>query len=80
MIDIVKILTHQKGLLFRNGEFAGLLDAGRHWLFGRTHVEVVSQRDPWLTHRELDVIVKSGAGGPGDRTGPEGLRAGAGVD
>ncbi len=61
LIDTVKILTHQKGLLFRNGEFKGLLDAGRHWLLGQTHVDVVSQRDPWLIHRELDVIVKSGA-------------------
>ena len=52
------------GLYFRDGEFQGLLGAGRHWFFdplGKVRVEVVSQRDPWLVHEKLDVIVKSGA-------------------
>ena len=38
--------------------------AGRHWFFdplGKVKVEVVSQREPWLVHEKLDVIVKSGA-------------------
>jgi len=41
-----------------------LLTKGRHWLFDplwKVRVDVVSQRDPWLNHDKLDVIVKSGA-------------------
>ena len=41
-----------------------MLSAGRHWFFdplNKVRVDVVSQRDPWLAHSDLDVIVKSGA-------------------
>ncbi len=60
----VHIRSFEIGLLFRDGEFKGLVEAGRHWFFdplGRVRVDVVSQRDPWLVHEKLDVIVKSGA-------------------
>src|ERR1051326_2023601 len=60
----VKIHAYEGGLYFRDGEFRGLLEAGRHWLFdplGRARVEVVSLRAPWLVHEKLDIIVKSGA-------------------
>jgi len=60
----VKIRSFEKGLLFRNGEFERLLDAGKHWFFDpfdEIRVDVVSMRDPWLVHDQLDVIVKSGA-------------------
>jgi regulator of protease activity HflC (stomatin/prohibitin superfamily) len=59
-----KIRTYEMGLLFRDGEFRGLLGAGAHWFFdplGKVKVDVVSQRDPWLVHEKLDLIVKSGA-------------------
>ena len=59
----VKIRSYEAGLYFRDGEFWGLLTAGRHWLFDpfwKVRVDVVSQRLPWLTHEKLDVIVKSG--------------------
>jgi regulator of protease activity HflC (stomatin/prohibitin superfamily) len=59
-----KIRTYEMGLLFRDGEFRGLLEAGTHWFFdplGKVRVDVVSQRDPWLVHEKLDLIVKSGA-------------------
>ncbi len=59
-----KIRSYEVGLLFRDGEFRGLLDAGTHWFFdpfGKVRVDVVSQRDPWLVHEQLDLIVKSGA-------------------
>jgi len=62
-IKTVKIKTYEKGLYFRDGEFMGLLDAGRHWLASLTgdiRVDVVSQRWPWLVHEDLDIIVKSG--------------------
>ncbi len=58
-----KIRSFEMGLLFREGEFRGLLEAGTHWMwdpFGKCQVEVVSQRTPWLIHEQLDLIVKSG--------------------
>lgn len=64
MFKTVKIRNYEIGLLFRDGEFKGLLGAGRHWFFdplGKVRVSVVSQREPWLVHEKLDVIVKSGA-------------------
>ena len=60
----IKIRSYEIGLHFRDREFKGLLTKGRHWLFdplGKVRVEIVSQRDPWLVHEKLDVIVKSGA-------------------
>ena len=60
----VKIRNYEVGLHFRDGEFQGLLGAGRHRLFdplGKVRVDVVSRRDPWLVHEKLDVLVKSGA-------------------
>jgi hypothetical protein len=64
MLKIVKVRSYEMGLYFRDGEFKGLLGAGRYWFvdpFGKVRVEVVSQRAPWLVHEKLDMIVKSGA-------------------
>lgn len=58
-----KIRSYEMGLLFLDGEFRGLVEAGTRWFFdplGKVHVDVVSQRDPWLVHEKLDLIVKSG--------------------
>ena len=60
----VMIRSYEVGLYFRDGEFQRLLTAGRHWLFDplwKVRVDVVSQREPLITHDKLDVIVKSGA-------------------
>jgi regulator of protease activity HflC (stomatin/prohibitin superfamily) len=60
----IKIRSYELGLVFRDGEFARLIGPGRRWIFdllGRTQVQVVSQRTPWLVHEQLDQIVKSGA-------------------
>ena len=60
----IKIRSYEIGLYFRDGEFRGLMGAGKHWLFDpllKVRVSVVSQRDPWLVHDKLDMIVKSGA-------------------
>lgn len=60
----IKIRSYEVGLYFRDGEFKGLLTEGRHWLLGpswKVRVDVVSRRDPWLQHDQLDAIVKSGA-------------------
>lgn len=59
-----KIRTYEMGLVFRDGEFRGLLAGGTHWYFdplNKLNVDIVSQRDPWLVHEKLDLIVKSGA-------------------
>ncbi len=64
MFKRIRIRSYEVGLHFRDGEFKGLLGEGRHWLFDpllKHRVDVVSQRDPWLVHDKLDVIVKSGA-------------------
>ena len=63
VFKIVKIQQHEVGVYFRDGEFRGLLDAGRHWFFdplGRVRVDILSQRAPWLAHEKLDVLVKAG--------------------
>lgn len=60
----IKIRGYEMGLVFREGEFRNLLGEGRHWFFDplrKTRVEVVSQREPWLIHEKLDMLVKSGA-------------------
>ena len=64
MIKTIKIRSYEMGLYFRDGEFKGLLSEGRHWFLdplGKVKVEVVSQRQPWLAHEKLDMIVRSGA-------------------
>ena len=64
MFKHIKIRSYEIGLLFRDREFQRLLEPGRYWLFdpwGKLSVDVVSQRDPWLLHEKLDMIVRSGA-------------------
>ena len=64
IVGSVKIRSYEKGLCFRDREFKGVLGTGRHWFvdpLNKVRVDVVSQRDPWLAHQDLDVIVKSGA-------------------
>ncbi len=64
MFKRIRIRSYEAGLHFRDGEFKGLLSEGRHWLFDpllKHRVDVVSQRDPWLVHDKLDMIVKSSA-------------------
>ena len=60
----IRIHSDEIGLYFQDGEFVGLLVGGRYWMFDplrKVRVQVVSQRDPWLVHPKLDLIVKSGA-------------------
>lgn len=62
-IGTIKIRSFEKGLLFQDREFKGVLGEGRRWFFdpfSKTRVTVVSRRDPWLEHPDLDVIIKSG--------------------
>jgi regulator of protease activity HflC (stomatin/prohibitin superfamily) len=59
-----KVRQYERGLLFRDREFKRVLRPGRHWVWDplfKVHVDVVSVRDVWLDHKDLDVIAKSGA-------------------
>lgn len=63
MIGKIIVRSYEKGLLFRDQEFQKILDAGKYWFFdplNKIRADVVSMRDPWLVHDDLDVIEKSG--------------------
>ena len=59
----MKINAHERGLLFRDGEFLGVLKPGVHWRFDpflKLRLGKVQPRNPWLVHNALDLMVKSG--------------------
>jgi regulator of protease activity HflC (stomatin/prohibitin superfamily) len=59
-----KVREHERGLLYEDREFKGVLRPGRHWVgkpFRVVRVDTVSVRDPWIKRPDLDVLVKSGA-------------------
>jgi regulator of protease activity HflC (stomatin/prohibitin superfamily) len=59
-----KIREHERGLLFRDREFERVLRPGVHWVWDplvKVRVDVVSVREVWLNHKDLDVVAKSGA-------------------
>src|SRR5436190_1062303 len=63
MIDRIKIKVHERGLLWREGQLIAVLRPGVHWYLDpllKLRLQIVSARDPWLLHKDLDVIVKSG--------------------
>ena len=58
------VRDHERGLLFKDRGFKAVLGPGRRFVFDplrKVRVDVVSVRDVWLAHKDLDVIVKSGA-------------------
>ncbi len=64
MFHRYKIKIHERGLLFREGEFLAVLRPGVHWYADpllKYRLQIVSTRDPWLRDEDLDLIVKSGA-------------------
>ena len=61
---LIKIRQHERGMLFRDREFKAMLRPGRHFLLDplwRVRVDVLSVRQPWLDHPDLEVIARSGA-------------------
>lgn len=63
MIKTKKILSYEKGLYFKDQELKRVLDEGRYWFFDpffKAKIDVVSMRNPWIEHKNLDLIVKSG--------------------
>ena len=62
IIKTIKVHSYEKGLYFKDKEFVGLLEKGKHRFIDplrKVAVEVVSMRDPWIVHEKLDVMVKS---------------------
>src|SRR3954469_11179578 len=63
MFHRYKIKPHERGLLFREGDLVAVLRPGVHWYLDpllKLRLQVVSPRDPWLVHKDLDLIVNSG--------------------
>lgn len=63
MLHRMNIKPHERGLLFREGDFVAVLRPGVHWRFDpllKLRLDVVSPRDPAILHKDLDLIVKSG--------------------
>ena len=57
----VKVLEHERALVFKNGALERVLAPGIHWVAGlRMAVEVVSIRNGWLVHPDVELLVKSG--------------------
>ncbi|MCC6574180.1 MAG: slipin family protein [Planctomycetes bacterium] len=59
-----KIKQHERGVMFRDGDFVRLLPPGEHKFFDplrRVKVEIANLREPWFTHAALDVIAASHA-------------------
>lgn len=62
LLKRLKIRSYEMGLYFKDKEFKAILTEGSYWFFdplNKIEVETVSQRDPWLVHKDLDVIIKS---------------------
>jgi hypothetical protein len=60
---LIVVHSYEKGLCFKQGEFDRFLESGRHWFFdplARFEVGVVDLRDPYLEHKDLDLIVSAG--------------------
>ena len=64
MIKRIRIRNFEIGIRFYDGDFHSLMKPGRYLIWnprGRIKVDVVSQRNPWIEHEQLDMIVNSGA-------------------
>jgi regulator of protease activity HflC (stomatin/prohibitin superfamily) len=59
-----KVREHERGLRFVDRVFEGVVRPGRRFVWDplrKARLDVVSVRNVWLDHADLDVIVKSGA-------------------
>jgi regulator of protease activity HflC (stomatin/prohibitin superfamily) len=63
MFHRMKIKPHERGLLFREGQPIAVLRPGVHWYLDpllKLRLQIVSPRNAWLVHKDLELIVKSG--------------------
>lgn len=61
MIKRIRVRSYETGIYFRDGEFQGLLERGRYWFadpLDRVRVDVLSRRDPWIMHADLDLLIR----------------------
>ncbi len=59
----IKIRSYEFGLYLHNGELTKILTHGTHRIFdpwGTIRVDIVSQRNPWIQHEQLDVLIQKG--------------------
>ena len=59
----IRVHSYETGIYFRDGEFKALLEAGRYWFadpLNRVRVDVLSRRDPWIRHPDLDLLIRDG--------------------
>ncbi len=62
-LTTIKIRSFERGLLFRDGEFVRLLGAGKYRFWnplGKVRIDVLSTRDAWIRHADLDLLIKAG--------------------
>ncbi|MCG6919988.1 MAG: slipin family protein [Acidobacteria bacterium] len=60
----IKVREYERGLVFRENAFEGVLRPGVHWRWDpllRLRIDILSIRDAWIDHAELDVIARSRA-------------------
>jgi regulator of protease activity HflC (stomatin/prohibitin superfamily) len=60
-ITTVKIRSFERALLFREGDLVQILGPGKHRLWNplrRLRADVLSAREPWIRHPDLDLAVK----------------------
>jgi regulator of protease activity HflC (stomatin/prohibitin superfamily) len=59
----VRLRSYERGIHFKAGEIVEVLGPGTHWLFDpkvEHRVDVLSTRDPWIDHEDLDLLVRAG--------------------
>jgi regulator of protease activity HflC (stomatin/prohibitin superfamily) len=60
----IKVREYERGLVFREDAFEEVLRPGVYWRWDpllRLRIDIVSVRDAWLEHAELDVVARSRA-------------------
>lgn len=63
MFHRTKIKPYERGLVFRDGQLVSVLGPGVHWYLDplfRLKRQIVSTRNAWLDHADIEFLVKSG--------------------
>lgn len=67
----LKVRSTERGLLYRDGVLQEVLGPGTRWVFDpfwKLRLETVSVREPWLAHRDLEILVRHGMLPDGETT------------
>lgn len=62
----IRLRSFERGIHFKEGEIIEVLRPGKHWIFDprlRHRVDVLSTRQPWIDHQDLDLLVRTGLAG-----------------